>query len=380
LKSQSQTDSIANDSLQYDLIDFGLKLFRKKGPREEVKQTGKVRFSLTPVSNNSTGRVSISAVNFAFYLAEPKETNLSTIFFYPYINFGGRYSFLVNTNLWSYRNIYNMVADFRISSIQLEDHGLGSGTNEDNFALLSYKTIRSHITLNRLLARFLYGGLGYYLDYYEQIENQNQGDYVSDFFSYPHGTDTKHVSSGVVFNLLRDNRKNSINPDNGFYTNLAWQFYHPALGSTYRWDALLADARKYLRLSSQKRHILAIRALYWGTFGESPYTDLPATFTDRESRMGRSYYYARFRGPQLLYSEMEYRFDLSRNGFLGGVIFANLQSYTQTQHGPFVYADPGIGFGLRLKFNKQSNTNLTIDFGFGANGSFNWHLNLGEFF
>jgi outer membrane protein assembly factor BamA len=221
--------------------------------------------------------------------------------------------------------------------------------------------------------------LGHYLDVYNKIKGINYGDQASDFESYPYGTGEKVTSSGIVFNLLRDSRKNSINPDNGFYTNLSYQMFLPELGSTYRWNGLLGDARKYIRLSRKNRQILGLRFLYWGSFGESPYLDLPATFTDRESRMGRGYYFARFRGSQLLYGETEYRFNLSRNGFWGGVLFANLQAFTKKQGDPFIGYDPSAGFGFRIKFNKQSNANLTVDFGFGKN-SFNWHVNLGEFF
>ena len=369
----------AQDSLQYDLIDLGLKLFKKQAPRAEESKSKKVRFSVMPVSNGSTGKVSVSAINFAFYLGDPDSTNISTIYFYPYTNFNGRYSIVINSNMWSFKNKFNLISDFRISSVEIEDHGLGSSNNKNEYALLDYKTFRGRLLLNRLLVRYLYLGLGYYIDHYEKVESIQQGDYLSDFETYPYGTGNSHTSSGLVLNLLRDSRRNSINPDNGFYTNVSYQFYHPALGSTYSWDGFLADARKYIRLSKTKRHILGLHFMYWGTFGESPYLDLPATFTDREARMGRGYYYARFRGGQLLYGETEYRFNISRNGFLGGVLFANIQSYTKEQGTSFVGYDPSAGFGFRLKFNKQSNTNLTIDFGFGKD-SFNWHVNIGEFF
>ena len=39
-----------------------------------------------------------------------------------------------------------------------------------------------------------------------------------------------------------------------------------------------------------------------------------------------------------------------------------------------------VGVGLRIKFNKFSNTNLCIDYGVGANGSHGFFGNLGEVF
>jgi outer membrane protein assembly factor BamA len=369
----------AQDSTQYDIIDFGRKVFKKEAPRKRENKTKKLRFSLVPASNGSQGRVSISAINLAFYLADPDQTNISTVYFYPYTNFNGRYSFMMNSNLWTYRNLYNLIADFKISSNEIKDYGLGSLTSVSNYNYLSYGTFRSHLLLNRLIARYLYFGFGYYLDYYDNIESTTVNDTNSDFDNYSYGTGEINCSSGIVFNLLRDSRKNSINPDNGFYTNFSFQIYRPAFGSTYSWEAFVADARKYIRLSLKNRHILSFRVVYWGSFGQVPYIDMPATFTDREARMGRGYYYARFRGNQVLYGETEYRFDLLHNGFIGGVLFANVQSYSKTPGSLLMGLDPSLGFGIRVKFNKQSNANLTFDLGFGKD-SFNWHVNLGEFF
>jgi len=74
--------------------------------------------------------------------------------------------------------------------------------------------------------------------------------------------------------------------------------------------------------------------------------------------------------------EAEYRFQLSRNGLLGGTVFANGQRLTR-RFGDFI---PGYGAGVRIKVNKKSDTNLCIDYGFGINGSKGLFVNLGEVF
>ena len=81
----------------------------------------------------------------------------------------------------------------------------------------------------------------------------------------------------------------------------------------------------------------------------------------------------------MLYGESEYRFDISANGFWGGVVFANAQSYTEPQSNRFAYILPAAGAGLRVKFNKKSNVNVALDFAVGKD-SFDWHLTLGEYF
>jgi outer membrane protein assembly factor BamA len=202
---------------------------------------------------------------------------------------------------------------------------------------------------------------------------------VTDYDQYQFSGGPSFTSSGLVLNLKRDNRKNSNNPQGGYYTSLSFRLYRPFSGSTYSWDAVYFDVRKYFPIQTRRKSILAARALYWQSSGEVPYLELPATFNDRESRVGRGYPYSRFRGKTMLYSEAEYRFPVSRDGFWGLVLFVNAQSLREPDTGNFERINPAAGFGLRIKFNKRSNVNLTIDFAFGKD-SFKWNMNIGEFF
>jgi hypothetical protein len=78
--------------------------------------------------------------------------------------------------------------------------------------------------------------------------------------------------------------------------------------------------------------------------------------------------------------EAEYRFPILRNGFLGGVVFANVQSFSDFPSNKFTTAAPGWGLGLRVKLNKRSRTNITFDYGFGLHGSNGLTINIGEVF
>ena len=82
----------------------------------------------------------------------------------------------------------------------------------------------------------------------------------------------------------------------------------------------------------------------------------------------------------MIYLESEYRFGISKNGLIGGVIFANTESLSEY---PFNHLEkflPGAGIGLRLKMNRQSKANIAIDYGFGMNGSQGFFFNIGEVF
>jgi len=81
-----------------------------------------------------------------------------------------------------------------------------------------------------------------------------------------------------------------------------------------------------------------------------------------------------------LYVESELRFNLTKNNLLGAAVFANAQSYSEWTTNKFEKILPGVGAGLRLKFNKHSRTNLAVDYAFGLNGSGGIFVNLGEVF
>ena len=82
----------------------------------------------------------------------------------------------------------------------------------------------------------------------------------------------------------------------------------------------------------------------------------------------------------MLYLESEYRFAVTQNGLLGGVVFANAQSFSNWPGKKFDRIAPATGLGLRIKVNKTSRTNIAIDYGFGVKGSRGLFVNLGEVF
>jgi hypothetical protein len=82
----------------------------------------------------------------------------------------------------------------------------------------------------------------------------------------------------------------------------------------------------------------------------------------------------------MLYFESEYRFAIMQNGLLGGVVFANAQSFSNWPTTKFSSVAPAAGLGIRIKVNKQSRTNIAIDYGFGLKNSRGLFVNLGEVF
>jgi hypothetical protein len=148
------------------------------------------------------------------------------------------------------------------------------------------------------------------------------------------------------------------------------------------------EYRDYFNLSVEvPRHMIA----FWTfsnitTSGKLPYMTLPAIGWDPMGRSGRGYPQGRLRGENLYYAELEYRVPIrlipKKADLLGAVLFANMTSATAKDREVelFEYWKPGVGLGLRIMMQKESRANLTIDYGWGAEGSRGLFLNLNEYF
>jgi outer membrane translocation and assembly module TamA len=81
----------------------------------------------------------------------------------------------------------------------------------------------------------------------------------------------------------------------------------------------------------------------------------------------------------MFYYETEYRFGITANGLIGGVVFANLNSASEFGTQQFKYWHPAAGAGIRVKFNKYSRTNVTFDVGVSKE-YWTVYVNIGEAF
>jgi outer membrane protein assembly factor BamA len=364
---------------QKDLIDIFSKYihFHKK----KLEKERKVYFSVLPLSGatNNGNRFLVTSFNATFRLGAVNTTDLSSVYFIPYTNLSTRFGFIIKPNIWLSNNLWNMNGDLRIIHNDVQTYGLGGNSSVSNENTISNDQVRIYLNANRQVKDNFYVGMGYNLDYFYRISQSWSQPDSSSFQKYGYGTGPKSTTSGFGPNFLFDSRTNSNNPINGFYSSLSFRVNPNFLGSTYNWWSVYFDNRKYISLNDHWHSILAFWGVYWGTYGNVPYLDLPTTSGDVSEKIGRGYSRWRYRGKQMLYSEAEYRFDLSANGFWGAVIFANAQSFTQPETNRFSYVLPAAGVGLRIKFNKKSNVNVAFDFAVGKN-SFNWYLTLGEFF
>ena len=389
LAANAQNDKDYLYSKDVDLIDIFKDVVHKPNlkPQDPVgKKTTKPHISGVPAAGYTlqTGFAALVSANAAFYTSPDAKTSRAlTSFTYTARN---QIIFPLQTSIWTRSNKYNIIGDWRYLYYPSYTYGLGGYTSLSDGYLINYSAARIHQTLLRRVRENMYAGIGYNLDYFWNIKELNPpANYPSDFQKYENSTNGKvgatEIASGLTFNFLYDSRENSINAEGGEFINVIYRPNLADFGNTTTWRSLVFDLRKYIRPSKKSQNVLAFWSYDWLTVsGKAPYLMLPNTGSDPYSNTGRGYIQGRFRGSDMVYIEGEYRFSLTPNGLIGGVVFANAESFTEPTNNQFQVVAPGWGGGIRVKLNKYSRTNLAIDYGFGLGGSQGLFVNLGEVF
>ncbi len=374
-----------NANNQVDLVDVGRSLMRgRKLTRKDTVQLkgGKLHISALPVAGYTlqTGFAGVLSSNFAFYTSEQSGANMSNVLTSITYSQYKQVIFPIQGNIWTRGNKYNIQTDWRYLVYPSLTYGLGGNTSTDSGYNIDYGYVRLHQAILRTVARDLYVGIGYDFDYFWNIRQIDPPAGKTDFQRY--GLTKTEQASGVSAHFLFDNRRNPINPVQGTYLNLTYRPNFTFLGSDDNWQSLLLDAREYVRLPGSTHNVFAFWSYDWLTVGNGnpPYLLLPSTGWDAYTNTGRGYIQGRYRSKNMLYLESEYRFGITANGLLGGVVFANAQSFTEPSSGQFAYINPGYGAGIRVSLNKFSRTNLCVDYGWGTHGSGGFFVNLGEVF
>jgi hypothetical protein len=386
---------VNSDCAQQDVFD----LFQKKKPKAPQIPIRKVRAIVLPLigSSPSTGLQLGVGSSLSWTIGKDPSTKLSAGSMQVLWTTEKQLISYIRTNTYFSRNKYFLQTDWRLYLFRLPTYGLGTGPQENIPELpsteivvtgdnayaggkfqMKYDWVKFHNILYTGIFPHTYFGIGYHLDYYYNIVDVNlvldsASMIISPHYAYCilHGFDTReYLTSGISCNLAFDTRDNLINAYKGIYANLSLRFNSKVLGSHQLGAQLWTEFRAYQGLSkTSPRHLLAF--WFYGSYklgGEIPYLNLMSNGFDQMNSSGRGYSQGRWRGEDLIYGELEYRFPISPcTGILGGVIFANVISASNhDMHVPlFGFWKPGAGVGLRIMVGKYDRTNLLIDFGFG---------------
>jgi len=378
--------------MQKDLPDL-LREWMHKPPKAPSLSSGSLL--LVPVlgSNPASGFIFGVAGQYAF--KSKGENSL-----YSSLNGSLTYStkkqfvFQLKNNAYILNNKFFLSGDWRFQIYSQSTYGLGTNAPEggvldfqygingievddDSLAQpMKFNQLRFYQTISKNIGKSTYLGFGYHLDYFYSINDQKLDTlapiYTSHYlYSLKYGFNPEHyVRSGLSLNFVFDTRDNLVNSYKGQFVNLNYRLDPKFLGSTRDGNMLSAEWRGFFPFSKRNpRHQMA----FWflgnlSPVGDMPYLALPALGYDQRGRAGRGYTQGRYRGPDYLYLESEYRFPISDcGGVLGGIVFVNANTANNPDKNVrlFDYVAAGYGFGLRMMVDKKSRTNLQVDFGFG---------------
>ena len=324
----------------------------------------------------------------------------------------------VKTNIYTPDDKWILLGDWRYFDSSQPTFGLGTGPQSTKLVSNSYEYIDgmftkgittdqmlefnyiklSEIVLKKVKKSF-YAGIGYHLDYHYNIKDNllkldtigGTQPQITSHYSYSvyYGFNPEEYSlSGLSLNFVYDSRDNAANPYKGRYSLVSYRMNPTFLGSTQNSTSLWLEYRDYFSVSKKRARDL-IAVWLWSDLqitGHRPYMDLGAIGWDQFGKSGRGYTQGRFRGSNIVYSEVEYRAHVwgtkKSPELFGAVVFANA---TTASNKPgnihlFQYINYAYGLGIRIMLQKEARINVTIDYAWGQYGAQGIFINANEVF
>jgi outer membrane protein assembly factor BamA len=371
-----------------DLVDYARDLFNLKKKTKEKNSS----FFIAPVfgSTPSTGFVYGITFQGAFELSNCKMSAFQSNIQYTTKQ---QFTISIKNNVFAKDNRIFLSGDWSYMDYSQPTYGLGTsapkGSLPDYFYFqnvgeptdslvqpMRYKYLKLHQTISWSSKKNFFIGTGFHLDYYTDIKDEKLDTpvhYITSHYAYSkkYGFNPgKYTVVGVSLNFVYDTRDNMVNAYKGIYANINYRVNPEFLGSDKTSTTLWTEFRTYVGVS-KKRPEKLFAFWYVGHFtmgGDIPYLNLPFLGNDQRQKTGRGYTLGRYRGNNMVYGEVEYRFPISKcTKFFSGVIFANAVTTNNKDAGTglFEYVQPGFGAGIRILFAKLTRMNIQIDYGKG---------------
>jgi len=398
LRIQAQEDSLHTSDptdKQTDITDVLRDIFNKK-PKEMTENKASVAILPVLGYNPSFG------FNIGVNLMAGKQFGTKSTTIYSVFNLTFSYStkqivpLRMRHNMFTPENKWNWQGDWQVAKMGLVDYGVGTGqsnkikeafsiygiplTNIDSAYPIKYNYIKLLEKAYRKVGKYWYVGGGLAFDMYANINDEKLAETrvtPHRLYSKRNDFDTNgYAANGFLLAVQYNSREHPVRSYSGIYADVNLRFNQTWMGSSKNAIQLVYDFREYFSLSkSNPDHVLAL--WQWASFalrGDIPYLEMSGTAHDTYNRSARAYTFGRFKGPSYACFESDYRFPITKNKLVSGVVFFNLQTASDDrQKQVFESWEPGGGAGLRILFNKHSRSALCLDFArgrYGANGVF----------
>lgn len=394
----AQTDSIQNTACASKTI---FEWFKKKDSVLIVKPIKNSFLFVVPVigAQPATGFSYGATVQYTFKGKDLKDK-------YSSINAGAVYTtknqLLINAknNILLKDNSIFLRGDYRLYVFTQPNYGLGTNilpkpNKDSDFDIKSieepmdYNYFKFHQSISWEIKKNYYLGGGIQIDWYSKIKDKNldidNAIFTNHYeYSIQNGFNpNEYFVNGLSFNFIYDSRDNQINTRKGLFANIDFRFNWGLFNQQNSSNVVFTEIRYFIPLDPNRKNFVLG---FWSFAqfvkkGVVPYLNLPAIGWDQRSRSGEGYTQGLFRGNNLAYFQTELRFPITCNKMLSGTVFASFTTTSDENKGVHLleYIQPAVGGGLRILIDKESRTNLVLDYAVG-NQSKGFYLNAGETF
>lgn len=248
-------------------------------------------------------------------------------------------------------------------------YGIGNETPTSNKELYTFAMHKANLKLAYQFFPKLYAGVQYNFEKMYRVIADSVGILNTEM---PIGYNG-YSASGAGFTVYYDNRDNVYFPYKGSFVELSNVFYNKTLGSEYTFVNITLDARKYLQL--WKANILAMQAYINLNDGNIPFRMQGVLGSDM---FMRGYYNGRYRDKHAMAFQAEFRKTIW--GPVGMVVFAGGGTVANQKGDLAKGIKPNYGLGLRIKMIPKERVNISIDYGFGTQGTKALYVGMHEAF
>ncbi len=295
-----------------------------------------------------------------FRTSKKKNTKPSKINMSAYYTVNHQFSTFMTPSIYFDENKNELAGELYFAHKIDKFYGAGSNSEEISNPQYDFQIAQAIVKFKREIYESVKITINYEFEHYK-IKDPKENPFFNDP-SIPGISGGNN--SGIGFGFNYDNRDNLFFPSSGTYFDLYSLFFLNFLGSDFKYNEFIFDARHYQSINSKDR-VIALQLYSAITTGETPFYSMP---TMGGAWMMRGYYNGRYRDKTFSTAQIEFRDEFFWK--LGVVVFAgvgdvgsSLGTYKLTQ---LKYS---YGFGLRYMLDTEEKINIRFDMGFGHNTS-----------
>jgi len=277
-----------------------------------------------------------------------------------YVAYSAKQQFraFVATDRWSKANRWGLSAQLEYQRFPQPFFGMGIDAPKSAEEWYEPRSLIASATILRRVSRAIYGQVGLRYTKTTIAETDDGGVVERGELRGMQGGVVSQIVTGVAW----DSRDNVFAPAKGTYALVTGALSGSMLGSDYRFDRYVADARHYWRAG---RGVLAGQAYLEATSGATPFDQL--ALLGSGSTM-RGYVHGRYRDRNLVAAQLEYRTPVvGRFGvaaFAGAGTVAPMMSELTSNT-----VLPTFGAGARWLLLPKQRTTVRVDYAKGKGSS-----------